>query len=304
MISKDTLLKAFTSIGLKLEFSKTPIARTRDAEDVFGLDIRRKISGNARTEYFLMWLGHEDNKINVAATDAKLSQLVLSIKEPSRTFWSRYSDSEQKQIKKLGLKAWIAAAQKRTTRKFVMKDFGSDGFYEQMTTPANQRHYLMGRDERQLFMCQLPKAATSVKAAMESLKAPTVILAEGKQLGKTLRQGEWFLLNPTPEETEVLKKYLKSSLAVIHKKASVGQFAGRAAGKPHVAEELIAIPDAEAVLSHGFRVRPRSTVFIRGALRHSDHETLKLGDWRKVILNAEPQAAGGTVGFAGSTWID
>lgn len=315
-MNRETLQQTFKNTGLTLEFAKEPFARGDNAKDIFGLDIRRRIKGNARSEFFLCWPGHEENVIHIAATDARISQLVLTIKEPEREFEVLVQPRQYRPFLSKGadwLNAWIEATRPTVarrgastgTRLATFDDFRWDGrdLWAKTRTPSSVRHFLMGVDERQLFMCQLPRPASSVKQAMESLKSPTVILAEGKQLGRTLRQGEWFLLNPTPEEEATLKAYLKGSLAVVHRKANVGQFAGRTGGKPHVVDELVQIRDAEQVLPNGFRVRSRPAVFIRGALRHPDHETLKLGAWRKVILNNEAGNVGSAAAFGGG-WID
>jgi hypothetical protein len=311
-MDKDNIIKQFAAVGLKAELSKAPFVRGINMEDIFQMDIRREIAGVARSEYFLIWPGAEDNIFHVAAKDKEHSQLVVTIKEPQRDFWERLNEFEQREIKKLGIKVWLdkrgrgttIAKKKDEARVGELWDFGPDGWYQKNRTPRDIRHFLLGKDERQLFMCRLPKAATSVKEARESLKAPEVITAEGKSPGKTLRQGEWFLLNMTKDEEANVKNYLKSSLAVIHKKANVGQFAGRRGGKPHIVDELITI--SAPVLSHGFSVQGRPNVFIRGHLKHPDHETIKLGKWRKVILNAERTAAAerGGGAFFGGTWID
>jgi hypothetical protein len=318
-MNREALKDIFASTGLVLEFAKEPFARGDNAKDIFGLDIKRRVKGVARSEYFSMWPGHEENIIHIAATDSKICQLVLTIKEPQREFEIIVQPFQYKKFLSRGaswLVDWIAETKPTvlgrnngtrfpSTRAATFDDFRWDGrqLWVKTRTPSAVRHFLMGVDERQLFMCQLPRPASSVKQAMESLKSPTVILAEGKQLGRTLRQGEWFLLNPTSDEEAVLKSYLKGTLAVVHKKANVGQYAGRRSGKPHVAEELVEIRDAEQVLEHGFRVRSRPAVFIRGALRHPDHETLKLGAWRKVILNNEAGNVGSAASFGGG-WID
>ena len=314
-MNRETLKQTFKNTGLILEFAKEPFARGENAKDVFGLDIKRRIKGVARTEYFSMWPGHEDNIIHIADTDTKISQLVMTIKEPERDFevliqpsaYRRFLSQDTNWLNayiessKMTILGRTVGNRRGTARLARFDDFIWDrkDLSVKTRSPSTVRHFLLGVDERQLFMCQLPRPASSVKQAMDNLKSPTVILAEGQQLGKTLRQGEWFLLNPTSEEAATLKAHLKSTLAVVHKKANVGQYAGRATGKPHVVDELVQIRDAEQVLAHGFRTRSRAAVFIRGALRHPDHETLKLGSWRKVILNNE---AGNPA--LGGAWID
>jgi hypothetical protein len=301
MVSKEHLKSSFERAGLKLDIAKDPFVRGLGMENVFALDIRRKVKGVARTEYFLCYPGHEDNVAVVADVDVKIGQLVLSVKEPKHEFWESTPKSSYRiksAIKKYGTD-WkrhilIGAATKdediREDKNFV---------WLRHNTPEARRHFLMGLDERQLFMAQLPRPCSTVKQAHESMKSPTVVLAEGKQLGRTYRQGEWFFLNLTPEEQVALDKYLKSTLAVTLKKVNIGQYAGRTGGKPHMAEELVRLPAPK--LAHGFSVRQRDEVFVRGYVRHPDHETLKIGQWRKVILNQE---GGNNRPSLGGTWID
>lgn len=311
-MNTEKLISQFEDVGLKLKVAEKPFAGGRNAEMIFGLDIRRAFNGNARSEYFLCWPGHEDTIVNISATDKKLAQLVLTVKEAEVEFQRIIEEfMYRSHIKKYGdkwLSAWIKDTRPRVSvgGKHGMRDARPEDFvYIKGTlwmndrTPGNVRHFLIGRDERQLFMCQLPKAATSVKAAHDSLKSPTVILAEGKQLGRTYRQGEWFFLNCTKEEEQEIEKYLRSSTKIVYEKVSIGLHAGRRGGKPHVVDELIKLRPRP--LEHGFPVRQREEVFVRGAVRHSDHETLKIGSWRKVILNAEQN--NNNAGLGG-TWID
>lgn len=315
--NKDNLVKQFRDAGLVLEMAKEPFARGANATAVFGMDIRRRFGNNTRSEYFIMWPGDEENIVNIAAVDKKIHQLVLTVKEPEREFEQLVQPlAYRAHIKKYGshwLDKWIEETkpvvprrgrsdQNRSATKsdFVIRS--GDLFVKTRTANAI-RHFLLGVDERQLFIAQLQHGATSVKQAMESLKAPTVILAEGKQLGRTYRQGEWFFLNLTKEEKEELSTYLKRSLKIIHKKANIGRFAGRSMGKPHIVDELIVLKARAASPEYNWPVRRRDDVFVRGAVRHPDHETLKIGDWRKVILNNERNNAAAAASFGG-TWID
>jgi hypothetical protein len=304
MFSKDLLRKSFESTGLILRFAGAPFASGPQAEGIFGLDIRRGIDGNARTEYFLCWPGDEEaNTVNVAAMDKSIEQLVLSVKEAKREFIETVFPSIVKvHIEKDGEDGGLAVMLRSNSLRMTdVAEWKPKQYVLRLCRKTSDRsqHYLLGVDERQLFMAKLPKAATSVKGAMELLKAPEVRFAEGKASGRTLRQGEWFLLNPTTEEEQAIRDYLKKSTHILYKKVSVGKYAGRDMGKPHIVDELLAISGAEAKTATGWPVRGRATVFIRGALRHPDHATVKLGSWRKVILNAEDRGGG-----LGGTWID
>lgn len=286
----DNLIKRFNEAGLTLKMAKAPIG-TR-SEDVFGLDIRRAFKGNARSEFFSMWPGHETNIIQVQDIDKDIGQLVLTVKEQKREFTEEVTAY------------WILKELKKDSAAWLKAHpdcFIRDGkVWQKRTTPEGKRHILLGLDERQLFMAQLPRACTSVRQAHESLKAPTLITADGKQRGKTLRQGEWFFLNTTPEEEALIAGGLKRNTLFIKKKIGIGEATGTRQGKPHVADEVLTLPGAP--LQHGFPVRSRPEVFVRGNVKHPDHETVRFSSWRKVLRNNEPVASNGNIG--GGTWID
>jgi len=302
-MNTETLVKQFTSVGLDVLIEDKPFNNLRGAEGIFMLDIQRAIKGNARSEFFKIYMGDPTNTIHIAASDKAWGQLVITIKEPSREFWEEIWKQEANKIDKLGVTQYIASQRTRTGREGNPKDIKkiNGKWHLRQATPSQTRHMLIGRDERQLFMCRLPKACSSVKMAHDCLKAPEVRFADGTARGRTLRQGEWFLLNLTSEELAGLKSYLKSPLAIVHKKANIGQYAGRRVGKAHVAEELISM--AGVPLSHGFTAQARNDVYVRGAISHPDHKTVKLGEWRKVIRNAERVESTGRA-MTGSTWID
>jgi hypothetical protein len=156
-------------------------------------------------------------------------------------------------------------------------------------------------DERQLFIAQLPRGVSSVRDAHASLKTTSVTFAEGKTDGRTVRQGEWFFVNPTSEERLTLMEAIRKNLVVVHHKVRISRDPrGVDGGKPHVADELVRYFGKE--LEHGFAVREME-VFVRGKVRHSDHATVKFGDWRKVIRNAERQQQPG-FSPTGVFWVD
>jgi hypothetical protein len=118
-----------------------------------------------------------------------------------------------------------------------------------------KRHVLCGRDERQLFICQLPRGVTTVRQAHEVLRAPELARAAGK----IVRQGEWFFLKPAVEELVALETALRDFRAVVQQGVPIGR-----GGNQHRAEELAVIPANGEV--------PRM-VFVRGRVRHIDHDT-------------------------------
>jgi hypothetical protein len=151
------------------------------------------------------------------------------------------------------------------------------GFVRRMTT-STQRHFLVGRDERQLFMCRLPNACTSVREAHETLRPPEV-------KDDAIRQGEWFFLTLPQHELDGLKHDLAKQQIWPRLKVSIGSIIIRR-GKPHVADELV--------------VR-KGKVYVRGAVRHDDHQTIRFYEWRQVVRNREVDEVGS---LFGGTWID
>jgi hypothetical protein len=177
-----------------------------------------------------------------------------------------------------------------------------DGVVIRRKTDAAMRYFLMGVDERQLFIAQLTAAATTVDGARKLL-GRTVEFAEGKRRGSSLdRQGEWFFLETTQEQRDHLDALIKKNKLAVHKKVAIGTFAGRG-GKPHTADELIALvgENVTSKLGHGFPVRPRQ-IYIRGSVRHSDHKTVRFSEWREVIANNE--GATGRAAATGVFWVD
>jgi hypothetical protein len=248
----------------------------------------------------------EGTIVNVQAQDKEWAQLVLSVKEAVVDFeesLGRYNEKRWNIHKndprwKPGEEGWINSivTHNRHKREAYFKRDG-EWFVKNKTT-GSTRYFLLGRDERQLFMCQLKKNATSVRQAHDGLKAPTVILAEGKQRDRTIRQGEWFFLNPSEAELQNIATLLKQNKIFIKKKTRLPGL-----GKPHVADEYVEV--VGEALEHGYRIRGRNEIFVRGKIRHSDHETVTFQHWRKVIRNNE-ETAHATVGgsVAGGTWID
>jgi hypothetical protein len=136
---------------------------------------------------------------------------------------------------------------------------------------------LFGHDERHLFVAPLPdRAISTIDQAFEVLKPEAVRHAQAAGM-RVRRQGEWFFV-PAPN-FRLLDGY------PVHRKARLDPPRPRLVpglwnpppGTPHLAEELVRV-----------RKWSRQTrVYVRGAIRHADHATLKLKDWHRVLPNRE-----------------
>jgi len=272
----EVLERRFAEANLRVEVIERGIHRVSswtagaNASDVFQMTIL----GKGREEYFRILPGARTNRIEAEGIDRDRRQLVLLVQEPVRTFEER--------IPRHGTQV------DRTKVKVIREDQRS--LWIERRTDARKRHFLCGRDERQLFICQLPRAVTMVKQAHEVLRAPEVVRSKGN----VARQGEWFFVEPTEAEMEALAAALRGFRTIVRRKTPIGR-----GGHPHVADELVAVP---ATLVGKRTVAP--AVFARGRVRHVDHETVCLQSWAKVVRNTEPVAQGGIARMDGVSWID
>lgn len=305
---KDNLEKQFEKAGLACKVLKEPIRAIN--VDIFQADIQRGFRGNKRMEYFRIYKGHETNIVAVANCDKEIKQLVLIVKEPKRT-WTETEDlspMEQRSLREIDREDWVNTLQThiKVSRRKVISVHGNQGkpvsFTYEQSTLGNVRHYLLGVDERQLFIAELPKAATTIAQAHQMLKSDDVTFAEGKAKGKTVRQGEWFFVNATEQELQDIELALKTKKLHIIQDGNIGNLTGaRRGGKAHVAREAVRFFGER--LGHGFSVRRRGEVFVRGAVSHPDHATVRFHHWRKVIKNAEKEDDSNR-GANGVYWID
>lgn len=172
--------------------------------------------------------------------------------------------------------------------------------------------FLCGHDEREWFVAAVPGGASSVHQAMDALRPAPVLQALASHKVSTnkrysrknrafRRQGEWFFI-PAPglvvDPTLVLRN----------------EPLQRGAGKPHLVDELyrtggvrvfvctrhpngIVEREYNALLQRdpeakrwGWRQTVRdAAVYVRGRVRHSDHATITLPDWHRVVMNTETQ---------------
>ena len=176
-----------------------------------------------------------------------------------------------------------------------------------------KRKYLCGHDERHWFVAGIPNntGVSDVQQAMEVLK-PEAALHSQLQSGVKrknwnkrhnhgfIRQGEWFFV-PDPS-------FEPGDNGIIHRNEPLR----RGAGKPHIVSEicqqggemvyvnktypngltesqyrklLLRRPDARHM--QWTRMARNPTVHARGKVRHSDHKTIVLPFWHRVMMNGE-----------------
>jgi hypothetical protein len=301
----EHLVRRFADAGLPLVLMDRPIVGNlmgaRDA--IVQIDIQRKVNGSRRQEWFRIFPGADTNRIEVVGTDKKFGQVVVLVHEPPREFTESVGTWGLRDVDLTQANWKDALATKLAVRADAIRPhYGHGNKVNRVDivrrTPSTKRHFLMGLDERQLFVCQLPKAVSTVREAHACLKATTVDLAEGKGI-KARRQGEWFFIEASHEEVRQIEYGLKKNQLVVEFSVPIGPFTiGGIRGKkvrqfrgnPHTADELVVIPGL---------IRGRE-VFIRGRVRHIDHATVKFTQWHKVIRNTEPNQ-GQALGVG---WVD
>lgn len=175
--------------------------------------------------------------------------------------------------------------------------------------------FLCGHDEREWFVAAVPGGASSVLQAKEALK-PRAIRARQDQfkvpprfrnLRKNAafrRQGEWFFAPVNSWERDPI-----SEKFVLHNEPI-----RRGDGKPHLVENLYRVAgelvyvcpeDPTGITEAQYRrlqgtnkkaagwawrpVRRNPRAYARGRVRHSDHATITLIGWHRVLLNTESE---------------
>src|SRR3989449_5967004 len=173
--------------------------------------------------------------------------------------------------------------------------------------------FLCGHDEREWFVAAVPGGASSVRQAMDALRPKDVHealsrnhVSSRKRYGRKnrafRRQGEWFFV-PDP------------SFMVNDKLVLRNEPLRRGAGKPHIVEQLyrsggetvhvcgrypngVTPNECRSILQRnpdaarwGWQIMRRNPgVYACGAVRHSDHATVTLPFWHRVIMNTETQS--------------
>jgi hypothetical protein len=167
-------------------------------------------------------------------------------------------------------------ADAETTLQLVHKQPETHHLLLQVRMPAQQpnrsetvQHWLMGHDERQLFMVN-SNGKSSVRAALESLKPGEVRAAEQRGL-KVIRQGDWFFI-PLRESFTPTWDMLR-----LHNRA-IGN--GRHFSlHQHIAEDQVILNgDTD-------RWGMVNGIYVCGRIRHDEHATVLLPHWHKAVHN-------------------
>lgn len=289
-----TLLKIFEKVGLPIIILKDPLRAVRGpaGREMFQMDIERNVKGISRHERFRIYPGSEKNLIQVADHDLKSRQVLLVVKEPVVEFEDETKIGTGKYNNEAVLRESLQRQGFRNVRKI-----GNKLVYKGKTQEG-VRHFLMGFDERQLFIAQLQKAVPTIQKAKDSLGRTVSMILGGKKTKGILmrdRQGEWWLVKTSQTTRDEIEKAIRQTRAILKEKVNVGASLGRPGGNPHVADELVILPGVDKQLQ-------RRRVFIRGKVRHIDHPTKKLNHWHEVIQNDEGATA--TATSAGVFYID
>ncbi len=278
-LERAELKKSFSNVPVGLKLLGGPIHPGNPA--IFQMSIHRSPRFG---EYFQIWPGDRGNEIEVLAVDRSFVQLVLRVKEPRRRF-----------VEIVRKNAWTRSeaveTHARSSGGRILDETRHDWRLEMWTPPVDRR-YLCGRDDLHLFIAQVREGDT-VAEAHESLKPQEVRREEELSPGGVQRQGEWYFLHTSGEESERLAGHLKDRPRALRLGAPVGE-----GSRPHVADFVVSIDRRTRTRHREYR---RPEVYARGAVVHPDHRRLWLEEWRRVARNRE---IGGTGDALRIRWID
>lgn len=175
--------------------------------------------------------------------------------------------------------------------------------------------YLCGHDERHWFVCAVPgQSVSGVVTAMASLQPPLVRRAVWANLRRQkdrfrrrneafVRQGEWFFI---PQPDLVVPEALVTRNEPLRRggggKPHTCQFAYRSGGESVMVStrhpqglthaQYRRVLEANPKAAHwGWRQMSRDPAFYaRGRVWHSDHRTVVLDAWHRVVMNTEGEA--------------
>jgi len=259
--------KKFKKIGARVKFSKMDTQRRGEDMPIL-VDVSKDKDG----EYFDLIINHD--KID------DWESIILDLKPKLRHLLLMLRDNADKGIKEQPLK------------------------------------YLCGHDERHWFIAAVPESAgaSTVTQAMDAL-VPSIVAEELKSKGikkkdrykrrnaAYIRQGEWFFV---PDDIEPPKE-------LIHKDEPISRGQG---SSPHIIQYLYRHggesvyvcekypsgiksdtyrrmiredPKLEKKWKWELRMRD-AAVWAKGTVSHSDHKTIGLSGWHKVLMNSEDKA--------------
>jgi len=134
-------------------------------------------------------------------------------------------------------------------------------------------------DERHYFICQLPQPATTV------VEAHRILRPEAVRRDAVVRQGEYFFRELDLENRGRIDAMVRGGKWPVRRKISLGTLFGRREGNPHVADEVVVVPDLRAFEATGYMLP--GNVYVRGLVRHVDHKTVRFSSWAEVFRNTE-----------------
>jgi hypothetical protein len=210
---------------------------------------------------------------------------------------------------RLGEYFLISRVPASTTELVVLDVQPTDRHLLLLSRQGGEKHrFLLGHDERHWFVAGIPESTpvSRVRDAKQALKPDRVQSSERGLRAKyrdrrsnpaRIRQGEWFFI---PVHDVQVKKLLVLRNEPI----------ARGGGKPHVCEELYRFGGETVYVSRGapnglteeqyralsdgergrwnWRVMRRNPkVYVRGRVRHPDHQTVVLDGWHEVLSNTE-----------------
>lgn len=190
-------------------------------------------------------VGDEKNRVEVLNINKNFKQLVLLVKEPKREYTVPRADR---------------AGNIKQIREY---------------TDPTERRYLMGLDEKHLFISGLPKEdINTVAEAYQALKHKAVVEAEGE--GKEVkRQGEYFFIPLSEKEEEEFLGKVDRDKKIKCRKDRLS----RRGHRPHFIKRLI-------------RMRRGRKVYAQGVVSHEQHNPLILSNWHMVYRNRETESPG------------
>jgi hypothetical protein len=198
-------------------------------------------------EYFLVDIGDDKNEVEVTNIDKEFKQVILRVKEPRR--------------------AYKAPIQPREGEKEIK--------YETKYTDPTEQRYLMGMDEKHLFISGLPKEkVNTVAQAHQVLKHKAVVAAE-KEGRDVKRQGEYFFVPLTKAEEKELMDKKVADKSILNVRGRLQ----RGGHRPHFVRRMI-------------RMRRKRKIYAQGHVAHEQHTPLHLPTWHRVYKNRETSSPG------------